>query len=326
MKKPAVVALGGGTGLPIVLKALKSYTEDITAIVTVADDGGSSGVLRREMGILPPGDIRNCLVALSDDELLMGQLFQYRFQQGEGLAGHCFGNLFIAALTDITGDFVKAILESSHILDIKGRVLPSTTENVILCAELDGGGEIEGQYKIAKTEHRPIKRVYIKPENAKALPEAVEAIYRADQIIIGPGSLYTSIMPNLLISDIKNAVCNSKAKKIYICNAMTQHGETNDYTAVNHIEVLSSYLNRKALDTVIINDSDIPEEMLSEYKREGASQVFVEFNQLRRFDLELVMADVINIKKNTVRHSSEKLENVLKKVGAEKESVTTENS
>lgn len=312
---PAVVAIGGGTGLPVVLKALKGYAGDITAIVTVADDGGSSGVLRREMGILPPGDIRNCLVALADDELLMSRLFQYRFQQGDGLAGHSFGNLFIAALTDITGDFMNAILESSHILDIQGRVLPSTTENVTLFAELDDGEKIEGQYKIAKTNHQPIKRIYIKPKDARALPETLDAIYKADQIIIGPGSLYTSIIPNLLIDDIKEAICASKARKIYICNAMTQHGETSGYTVEDHIKALFDYLPPEAINTVIVNDFDISEEMILEYRKKGASQVIVESKKLEKFNLELIMADVLDVKE-IVRHNSEKLGNVLKKVGA----------
>jgi uncharacterized cofD-like protein len=216
-----IVAVGGGTGLPVLLRGLKKYTSNITAIVTAADDGGSSGRLRGEFGILPPGDIRNCLAALAETEMLMEKLFQYRFGQGDGLAGHCLGNLLITALVDITGDFQTAIKETSHVLKVRGQVLPSTLDQVTLNAELADGSHVFGQSRISKVD-APIKSVFLTPAICKAVPEAVTAIEQADMILLGPGSLFTSVIPNLLVPDISAAVNQSHAVKCYICNIMTQ--------------------------------------------------------------------------------------------------------
>ncbi|HEV2879516.1 MAG TPA: gluconeogenesis factor YvcK family protein, partial [Candidatus Eremiobacteraceae bacterium] len=220
-----LVVIGGGTGLSTALRGLKEYTTNLTAIVTVTDDGGSSGRLRAELGVLPPGDIRNCLVALADSESMMAELFQYRFNEGDGLVGHSFGNLFIAAMCGIAGDFDRAIKESSRVLAIKGRVLPSTLANIALEATLADGSTVKGETKISKSS-LPIRRLRLVPSYCQALPEAVEAILAADVVILGPGSLYTSIMPNLLVPGIAEAIERSKATKVFVCNIMTQPGET----------------------------------------------------------------------------------------------------
>ena len=226
---PKIVAIGGGTGLSMLLKGIKHITNNITAVVTVGDDGGSSGRLREEMGILPPGDIRNCIAALADDEDLVTKLFQYRFKSGEGLEGHSFGNLFLTALCAITGDMVRAVKESSNVLSIRGRVLPSTLDDMKLVAEMEDGRIIHGESNIPEA-HGKIKRLFTDPKNCKALEEVIVAIRNADLIILGPGSLYTSVIPNLLIEEISKEVVASDAKKIYVCNIMTQPGETDGYS------------------------------------------------------------------------------------------------
>ncbi|MDO8885711.1 YvcK family protein [Candidatus Oleimmundimicrobium sp.] len=251
----SVVAIGGGTGLPNILKSLKIYANDITAIVTVADDGGSSGRIRKELGILPPGDIRNCLMALSNSNSIVGDIFQYRFKKGE-LAGHSLGNLILAALTDMKGDFVEAIRESGNLLKIEGRVLPSSTEDIVLFAKTKNGGLIEGQSRITEPKNwGGIKNVRIKPEEAEAYPEAVKAIEAADQIILGPGSLFTSIIPNLLVKGIKDALFNSKAMKVFICNITTQPGETDNYSAADHLEAVSRHVSKNFVNTMVINSN-----------------------------------------------------------------------
>src|SRR3990172_2413800 len=233
---PKIVALGGGTGLSTLLRGLKRYSANITAIVTVFDDGGSSGRLRRDLGVLPPGDIRDCLVALAESEPLMTQLFEYRFPGG-AFDGHAFGNLFIASLAGVTGDLEQAVKEASKVLNIRGRVLPATLENVILCAEHEDGSVVEGESQIPLARRR-IRRVFLKPENVPALPEALEALAEADLILIGPGSLYTSVIPNLLVRGVADALRESGAPCAYICNVMTQPGETDGFTAADHVRAL----------------------------------------------------------------------------------------
>src|SRR5690554_3902621 len=231
---PRIVTIGGGTGLGTILRGLKKTTDNLTAIVTVADDGGSSGRLRAEFGILPPGDIRNCLIAMADLEPLMEKLMQYRFNGGTGLSGHSFGNLFITAMTGITGDFEKAIEASSQVLAVRGRVYPATLANVQLHAELSDGRKVTGESTIGKSDCS-IRRVYMEPSTAEALPEAIKAIEEADVVILGPGSLYTSVIPPLLVRGIREALQNTKAPKVYICNVMTQPGETTGFTASDHL-------------------------------------------------------------------------------------------
>jgi uncharacterized cofD-like protein len=254
---PRIVAIGGGHGLATLLRGLKNYTRNLTAIVTVADDGGSSGVLRREMGILPPGDIRMCLAALSNDEALLTQLFQYRFADG-GLGGHSFGNLFISVMAEITGSFEEAVAESGRVLAVQGRVLPSTLHDVRLLADIrlpDLAGEVrvEGESQIPEAKGR-IRRVWLEPENPPAYPEAIRAILSADLIVIGPGSLYTSILPNLLVSDLVEAIRASRAMKIYICNVATQPGETDGYSGGNHVRALEEHVGEGLFDMVVAND------------------------------------------------------------------------
>lgn len=240
---PKVVAIGGGTGLSVLLRGLKHHTDNITAVVTVADDGGSSGKLRRELGVLPPGDFRNCIAALADDEALMTQLFQYRFRSGQGLEGHSFGNLFITALAAVTGSFEKALSESGRVLIIRGAILPSTLDDVTLFAELDEGvgtRKVEGESAIPIAK-LPIDRVYLQPDEPHAFPPAIQAILNADLIVAGPGSLYTSIIPNLLVADIVKAIRASAARKIYICNVATQPGETDGYSVDDHLEAIEAH-------------------------------------------------------------------------------------
>lgn len=264
---PRVVAIGGGTGMPALLRGLREYTDHITAIVTVADDGGSSGRLRRQTGMLPPGDFRNNIAALSEAEDLMTRLFQYRFPDpvtddaGDGLAGHSFGNLFIATMAAVTGSFESGIAESSRVLAVRGRVLPSTLEHITLCAEIsrataDGGEEwlvVEGESKIPAA-HGRIERVYLKPEQPRAYPLTVQAILQADLVIAGPGSFYTSVMPNLLVPAIQAAICATAAPCIYICNVATQLGETDGYTVSDHMRRLRQHVG-SAFTTVLANDN-----------------------------------------------------------------------
>ena len=256
---PRIVCIGGGTGMPSVLRGLKAYTANITAIVTVADDGGSSGRLRREMGLLPPGDFRNNLAALSEAEEITQRLFQYRFPEGTGLRGHAFGNLYLAAMAGVTGSFEKGLLMSNRVLAVRGRVLPSTLELVQLVADVeDDQGRIErihGESLIPKLGRgRHIRRVYLDPDDPKAYPEAIKAILNADMIIAGPGSLYTSVIPNLLVPEITQALAASRAIKVYVCNIATQPGETDGYDVHDHLQALESHANRKLFHYVLAND------------------------------------------------------------------------
>jgi uncharacterized cofD-like protein len=263
---PKVVAIGGGTGLSSLLRGLKSHTPHITAIVTVADDGGSSGRLRRDLGVLPPGDFRNCIAALADDEALITKLFQYRFGEGCELNGHSFGNLFIAALGAVTGSFERAILEAGRVLAIQGRILPSTLENVTLVADLrerpgpedskPGLTRVLGESSIPKAG-QPIERVFIRPEGARAYPEAVRAILDADLIIAGPGSLFTSVLPNLLVGDIRRAVAASSALRVYVCNVATQPGETDGFDVGQHVAALQRHVGESLFPFVMANSDPI---------------------------------------------------------------------
>ena len=269
IQAPKVVAIGGGTGLATLLRGLKAHTPHITAIVTVADDGGSSGRLRRELGLLPPGDFRNCIAALADDEALITQLFQYRFGQGECLDGHSFGNLFITALAAVTGSFERAILEASRVLAVQGRILPSTLDNVTLVADLEVRGQaaearltrIQGESAIPKAG-QPIERLFLQPERVRAYPEAVRAILEADLIIAGPGSLFTSVLPNLLVQDIQRAIRASSAFKVYVCNVATQPGETDGFDVGQHVSALHRHVGRDLFPNVLANNNPLENEVL----------------------------------------------------------------
>ena len=302
-----VVAIGGGTGLSMLLRGVKRYTNNITAIVTVGDDGGSSGRLREEMGILPPGDIRNCIAALGDDEDLITELFQYRFKTGEGLEGHSFGNLFLTALCSITGNMVKAIKESASVLNIRGVVLPATLDDMKLGAEFEDGRIVHGESSIPEANGQ-IKRLFTEPENCKALPEAIDAIADADLIILGPGSLYTSVIPNLLVNGIVDAVLKAKAKKIYVCNIMTQPGETTDYTVASHINALFKHAGgKKIVDAVLVNNS-LPDNISEGYAQAGSIPVRLDMENINPIGIEIVSQKLIQEnKEGLVRHSSNRV-------------------
>jgi uncharacterized cofD-like protein len=251
---PRIVAIGGGTGLSTLLRGLKGYSANITAVVTVADDGGSSGRLRQQLGIVPPGDIRNCIAALADAEPLMTQLMQYRFPVGSGLDDHAFGNLFIAAMTAVTGDFEEAVRESNRVLAVRGQVLPATSVPLNLSARLASGRRLDGQAAISRAEE-PIERVFIEPGDVRANPEAIERILEADMIVIGPGSLFSSVLPNLLISDIRDAVLAATGMRVYVCNVATQPGETSTFSAAGHLEALFEHIGEGLIDYVLLNDN-----------------------------------------------------------------------
>ena len=270
-KGPRIVVIGGGTGLYTLLRGLKQFTSNITAVVTAFDSGGSSGRLRDELGVLPPGDIRNCLVALSTEELLMKKLFQYRFSNGS-LKGHSFGNLFITAMSEVSGEFSKAVEKSSEILAIRGKVLPSSIENVTLCAKLKDQQIIKGEDKISQYKSG-IENVFLEPSPIIPLPETLQAIQEADIIILGPGSLYTSVICNLLVKDIPEVICQATALKVYICNVMTQPGETDNYTASMHVREIIQYLPRNCLDYVVLNSERLSKKVAAKYQEEGASMV-----------------------------------------------------
>ncbi len=296
---PAVTVIGGGHGLSVLLRGIKSSTSNVSAVVTVADDGGSSGRLREELGILPPGDLRNCLVALADTEPLMEKLFQYRFEGNTALAGHSFGNLFIAAMNEVTGDMETALQESSKVLAVKGRVLPASKEHVRLDAIMQDGTIVEGESQIPEA-HKKIRRVRLFPKKVAAVPAAIEAIESADAIILGPGSLYTSIMPNLLVEGVARALKKSKAIKIYICNVMTQPGETDDYTVSAHARAILEHTGGGTIDYVLVNSAPIVGEV------PGSSPVEIDEEKINAMGMGLVKADLISAKEPG-RHDPEKL-------------------
>ena len=306
-KGAKVVAIGGGTGLSMLLKGIKKYTNNITAVVTVGDDGGSSGRLREELGILPPGDIRNCIAALADDENLITELFQYRFKNGEGLEGHSFGNLFLTALCSITGNMVKAFKESSNVLNIRGVVLPATLDDMKLAAEFEDGTIIHGESNIPEA-HKKIKRLFTEPECCHALPEVIDAIAQADLIILGPGSLFTSVIPNLLVSDIAEAIEQSHAKKIYVCNIMTQPGETDNYSVASHVNaILNHAKGRKIIDAVLVNNA-LPENISEGYAKSGSIPVRLDMENIAPIGVEVVSQKLIEEnREGLVRHSSNRV-------------------
>jgi uncharacterized cofD-like protein len=306
---PRVVAVGGGNGLAALLRGLKSHTSNLTAVVTMADDGGSSGLLRRDMGMPPPGDLRNCLVALADDESMMSRLFKYRFPEGGGLQGHSFGNLFMAALSEVTGDFEHAVREATHVLKVRGRVLPSTLDDVVLHAQLEGGRQVSGESTITAAERLP-RRVWLTPEAPRGVPQAVAAIARADLIVLGPGSLYTSVIPNALVPQMREALVDTRAWVVYVCNVMTEPGETDGYSAGDHLDALHRHGLAGVIDAVLVNDAPVSEEMIASYGRFGARPVVVDEDRLRALGVKVVRAPVA-AEIGVVRHDSERLSQAL---------------
>ena len=304
---PNVVAIGGGTGLATLLSGLKRYSSNITAIVTVADDGGSSGVLRREFGVQPPGDIRNCLAALAREEPLLTRLFQYRFKSGSGLEGHSFGNLFLTALTAITGSLESAITASSRVLAVQGQVVPATNADVRLWAELENGDRIEGESCIGRAPS-PIVRLGCTPERPPALPRAIEAIANAELIVLGPGSLYTSLLPNLLVPELVQAISRSKAPRLYICNLMTQPGETDGLDVAGHLRAIEAQLASLGIDqrlfTAVLAQEDLGRSpLLKIYRQHGAEPVTCDARHLRKQGYQVMQAPLQGARPTaTLRH------------------------
>ncbi|CUP02226.1 YvcK family protein [Clostridium sp. NSJ-49] len=318
---PKIVVVGGGTGLSTMLRGLKNYTNNITAIVTVGDDGGGSGKIREDFGMLPPGDIRNCILALADTEPIMEKLLQYRFKEGS-LEGQSFGNLFLAAMAGISDNFEEAVQRMSSVLAVTGKVLPVTLDDMKLVAILENGDEIDGESRIpdeAIARKSKIKKLMINPENAKPLVDALKAIEEADAIIMGPGSLYTSIIPNLLVTDIADTICESDAIKIYISNIMTQPGETDDFTAADHLKTLINYGGKKCVDYVIANNGTIPDDIKERYLKEGSKLVELDRDNIKGLGVEIVEENLVKITKGYVKHDSEYLADIIMKTVIEKE-------
>lgn len=291
--EPRIVVIGGGTGLAVMLKGLKKYTSHLTAVVTVTDDGGSSGRLRSQLGVLPPGDIRNCLVALAETETLMDKVFQHRFSAGDGLQGHNLGNLLLVALTDITGDFVSAIREVSQVLKVRGQVLPATLEYVSLAARMKDGSTVTGETSI-RCHDQKIEKVFLIPERCLPAPETLEAIREADAIILGPGSLYTSIIPNLLVHGVVPAIEESRAVTCYVSNIMTEKGETDDYSAADHLRVILEHLGKQIIDYVIVNSGTIDEDRLERYREEKAIPVSLTGQEIISMGMRLIEEDLVS--------------------------------
>ncbi|WEK54532.1 MAG: YvcK family protein [Candidatus Cohnella colombiensis] len=302
---PRIVVIGGGTGLSVMLRGLKEKPVDITAIVTVADDGGSSGILREELNIPPPGDIRNVLTALSDTEPLLEQVLKYRFHTGAGLAGHSLGNLILAAMTDITGDFVTGIKELSRIFAVRGRVLPAANQAIVLKAVMEDGSIVVGESRIPKSGLQ-IRKVFIEPADVDALPEAVAALEQADAILIGPGSLYTSIIPNLIVPKLAEAIVKSDALKLFVCNVMTQPGETDNYSVSDHLNAIHMHIGEHLFDYVIVNDGEIPPQVQNLYAEKGAKAVHLDLEEVTKRGYK-VIADRLVLFRTYLRHDAAKL-------------------
>jgi uncharacterized cofD-like protein len=317
-----VVALGGGTGLSTLLRGLKELVirrvdehasaghpiADLAAIVTVTDDGGSSGRLRRENRILPPGDIRNCMVALSKDEALLGRLFQYRFHAGRGLIGHNFGNLFLAALTHVTGDFTEAIRVSSKVLAIRGRIFPSTLSNVHLVATL--GRIVHGETRITASRGAPIKKIKLSSSRVRPLAGAIEAIKQADLILLGPGSLYTSILPNLLIPEIASAIAKSKAPRVYVANLMTQPGETAGYALADHLRAIQKHVPHRVIDWVVANRQPVSPDVARRYRAHGAEPVAIDLPALQKLGFRVILDNLLE-EHGVLRHNTRRFSRLL---------------
>ncbi len=312
----ACVVVGGGTGLGSLLRGLKRRTTNITAVATVSDEGGSSGRLREDLGVLPPGDLRSCLVALADSEPMMTRLFSHRFGPGAGpLSGHSFGNLFIAALTEITGDIEKAVIASSQIMAIRGRVLPPTLQNVTLCAKLRNGQTVRGELQVASAGGQQIERVYLDPPNPAAVPDVIEAIEQAQLVVLGPGSVFTSIVPNLLVPEVAEAVARTEAVRVLVCNIMTQPGETDSFSAVDHVEAICRHLSEPVFDYVLLNDTKPSAEVLARYAEEGAGFVAPAAQEIAKLGFIPVCRDLVSTD-SLARHDPEKLSSALLEIAA----------
>ncbi|MDD3274456.1 MAG: YvcK family protein [Candidatus Omnitrophica bacterium] len=307
---PRIVTIGGGTGLSVLLSGLKNHTSNISAVVTVADNGGSSGRLRQQFDVLPPGDIRNCLVALADAPTLMRDLFQFRFDGNSEFSGHSFGNLFLTVMTRLTGDFEKAIKETSKVLALRGQVIPSTLGDVTLVAHYTDGSMVSGEEQIPKAK-KAISKVSLSPEEPLATPDALKAIKEAQIIVLGPGSLYTSIIPNLLIKEISQAIAESEAIKVYVCNVMTQPGETDGYSVSDHIKALLKHSNEQILDYCVVNNGEVPGGVLKRYSRDNSLLVVNDRKKIENLGYRVVEEDFSMIQDGAIRHDAEKLAKII---------------
>ncbi|MFB1051314.1 uridine diphosphate-N-acetylglucosamine-binding protein YvcK [Paraliobacillus sp. JSM ZJ581] len=309
-KQKNIVVLGGGTGMPVLLRGLKEYPINLSAIVTVADDGGSSGRLRTEMSIPAPGDIRNVIAAMSEVEPMLLKLFQHRFKNGNGLSGHSMGNLLLAAMTSVTGDFYNGIKEISRVLNVKGNIYPIANQNMFLHAEMEDGEIIAGESNIPLA-NKPIKRVFLQPDPVLPLPEAIYAIKQADLVVIAPGSLYTSTMPNLVVPEIGDALRQAKGKVVYVCNVMTQAGETTHYTAADHIQAIEDHVGTGCIDSVLVHNKPIEDEYRKKYAEENALPVVYDTDRLIEMNLEIIEANIIDHSKKMLRHDTGKVAKLL---------------
>ncbi|WP_102707493.1 gluconeogenesis factor YvcK family protein [Terribacillus saccharophilus] len=310
MTRKKIVAIGGGTGMPVLLRGLKQLPVDLSAIVTVADDGGSSGKLRTELAMPAPGDIRNVIAALADAEPMLIDLFQHRFKDGNGLSGHSMGNLLLAAMTSISGDFYNGIKEISRVLKVKGNIYPIANQNVVLHAEMTDGEIVTGESNIPLA-NKQIKRVFVSPLPVKPLPDAIEAIKQADLIVISPGSLYTSVMPNLIVPEIENALRDAPGKVVYVCNVMTQYGETTGYTAGDHIQAIHDHIGADIVSKIVVNNSQIEQDIRENYAEEHAEPVVYDISRLKSLGLEVVEADIIDHDQRKLRHDTHKIAKLL---------------
>lgn len=310
-KKPKIVVLGGGTGMPVLLRGLKKYPIDLSTIVTVADDGGSSGKLRKEIAMLPaPGDIRNVITALANVDAELMELFQHRFQTKNGLDGHSLGNIVLAAMNSITGNFYEAVEKVSQMLRVKGKIYPIVNESITLHAEMEDGTIVSGESNIPM-KNKKIKRVFITPNNIKPMPEVVQSILDADLIVISPGSLYTSILPNLIMQDVINAINQTKAKVVYVCNIMTQNGETNGYSAADHVRAIFNHIGQNTIDSIVVHHQPIPDHILHSYAKQRSHPVNIDFHNLLDLNLEIIAEDIIDYSQRVVRHNTEKISAIL---------------
>jgi uncharacterized cofD-like protein len=309
-RKPNVVVIGGGTGMPVLLRGLKDLPISLSAIVTVADDGGSSGILRNEMSIPAPGDIRNVIAAMSDVEPMIINMFQHRFEGENSLSGHSLGNLLLAAMASITGDFYKGIKEISRVLNVKGRIYPIANQNMFLHAEMEDGTIVSGESKIPLV-NKKIKRVFLSPEHIEPLPEAIQAIENADLVVISPGSLFTSILPNLIIPEIGEALTSSKGKVVYVCNVMTQFGETEGFSASDHVRVIHEHIGDPCIDAIVVHNAPIESYVRKRYEAENQAPVKYDTVKLLEMGLEIIEGDIIDHSKTTLRHDKDKIAKLL---------------
>ena len=309
-REPNIVVLGGGTGMPVLLEGLKSYPIGLSTIVTVADDGGSTGRIRAEMEIPAPGDIRNVIATLAQVDPELKQLFQHRFTDHNNLAGHSFGNLVLAAMNSLTGDFYHAVKKVSELFRVEGNIYPISNGSIVLHAELDDGTIVSGESNIP-VKNKKIKRVFLTPEEIEPIPEVVQAIMEANIVVISPGSLYTSILANLIVSGVKKALQETDAKIVFVCNIMTQDGETNRYTATDHVHAIFRHIGNDVIDTIIVHNQPIPEKMLSKYRTEDSIPVVYNRKRLEQFQLEVIEADILDYSRPMIRHNTDALANIL---------------